>query len=89
MNPDRINALFEGGMSLLLLLNIRRLYLDKKLTGVSVWPTVFTSLWGAWNLYFYYAVGQIWSWYAGIAVFLANSAWVVLAVTYALRGRAK
>ena len=87
MTPDHINAAFEGGMSLLLLLNIHRLYVDKKLSGVSMWPTVFTSSWGAWNLYFYHHVGQIWSWYAGMAVFATNSAWVVLAVYYAIKNR--
>jgi len=82
MTPDRINAVFEGAGALLLLMNVWRLYCDKKLAGVALAPTAWFNAWGAWNLYFYYSIGQIASWYAGMAVFAANSAWVLLALWY-------
>jgi hypothetical protein len=83
MTPDLINAAFEAGGALLLWLNVRRLWRDKRLSGVSLFPTVWFNLWGLWNLYFYAAVGQKLSWAAGIGVFAVNSAWVLLALWFA------
>lgn len=82
MNPDRINALFELGAGLLLTLNVARLYKDKKLAGVSLFPTAWFNLWGAWNLHYYHALHQPLSWYAGWLVFAMNTAWVGMAVWY-------
>lgn len=44
MTPDTINAIFEGGGACLLLLNVHRLYLDKKLAGVALAPTVWLAI---------------------------------------------
>jgi hypothetical protein len=79
---DLVNATFEGGGALLLCLNVRRLYLDKRLSGVSLVPTVWWNLWGVWNVYFYYALEQTASFYAGIAVLVANTVWVAMALYY-------
>ena len=84
MNLDYINATFELGSACLLFLNVRRLYKDKKLAGVSIIPTAWFSLWGAWNLIYYKGLGQTFSWAAGIAVFLLNTTWVVMAISYKL-----
>jgi hypothetical protein len=89
MNPDTINAIFEGGGALLLLANIRRLYRDKRLAGVSLIPTVWWNLWGFWNVYFYHAIGTVLSFYAGIGVLVANTVWVALALYYRHAARAK
>ncbi len=79
---DQINAAFEVAGAVFMLLNIRRLLIDKKLAGVSIIPTVVYSFWGLWNLYFYPAVGQVLSFYAGIGIFVANLIWIALAVYY-------
>lgn len=83
MNPDVVNAIFEGGGAVLLLMNVRRLYLDKKLAGVALAPTVWFNVWGAWNLYYYAKLHQPWSWAAGVGVFLVNTTWVGMAIYYA------
>lgn len=85
--PDAINATFEGGGACLLCLNVRRLYLDKRLAGVALAPTVWFNVWGAWNLYYYASLSQFASWSAGIAVFVVNTTWVGLAVRYRRAGR--
>jgi len=85
MNADTINAIFEGGGACLLLLNVRRLYLDKKLAGVALAPTVWFNVWGAWNLFYYAHLGQYASWTAGVGVFLVNTIWVAIAVYYMRR----
>lgn len=85
MNPDILNAIFEGGGACLLCMNVHRLWKDKKLAGVALAPTLWFNLWGAWNLFYYHSIGQRWSWLAGMAVFAVNTAWVALALVY--RGR--
>ncbi len=80
MTADAVNALFEGFGAALLALNVRELWRTRRLVGVRVVPTAWFSLWGAWNLYYYHAIGQRLSWLAGLAVFCANSTWVLLAL---------
>ena len=82
---DFINAIFEGGGACLLLLNVRRLYLDKRLAGVALAPTIWFNVWGAWNLFYYFQLRQFASWSAGIGVFLVNTAWVSLALYYTVK----
>lgn len=89
MKPDYINAIFEGGGAFLLLMNVRRLYLDKKLAGVALAPTIWFNVWGAWNLYYYAELNQPLSWTAGVAVFLVNTTWVSMAVYYSSRDKKK
>jgi len=66
---------------------VRRLYLDKKLAGVALAPTVWFNVWGAWNLYYYRHLNQPLSWGAGFLVFLVNTTWVLMAVYYTRKGR--
>jgi len=82
MPVDTINAVFELGGAALLTINVRRLIRDKRLAGVSIIPTSWFSLWGAWNLIYYAALGQTLSWIAGIIVFMLNTFWVLLALYY-------
>lgn len=82
MSPDLGNAIFELGGAVLLWLNVARLYADKRLTGVSLIPTLWFNVWSVWNLWYYHALGQQLSWYAGIGVAVANTAWVAIALYY-------
>ena len=78
MTPDMINALFEFGAAIVLLLNSRAIIRDKGYAGVSVFPVAFFAAWGTWNLYFYPFLGQTWSFVAGVLVLLANLTWIGL-----------
>ena len=51
MSLDHVNAAFEGIGSVLLWLNVVQARRDRRMRGVSPWPAVFFSLWGAWNLF--------------------------------------
>lgn len=82
---DMINAAFEAGSAVLLWLNVHRLFKDKRLSGVSVFPVAWFSLWGGWNMVYYQQLEQRCSWAAGVAVFVANSVWLVLAIYYMFR----
>lgn len=82
MIADAINGTFEGGGSLLVLLNVYRLWKDKKVMGVSMIPAAFWTLWGYWNLYYYPHLNQWWSFTGGLGVVFGNSAWLALALYY-------
>jgi hypothetical protein len=85
MSPDVVNGLFECIGALVLSINVRQLLKDKVLRGVHIAPTVFYTLWGVWNLYYYPTLDQWFSFAGGVAVVLVNAAWVILAVYYARR----
>ena len=72
MMNDVLNGLFELIGALLICLHCRRLMADKKVAGVSPWPFVFFTTWGAWNLYYYPSVDCWWSFWGGTAVFTVN-----------------
>ena len=79
---DITNGVFEFGGACLLWLNVRRLWRDRKLAGVSLVPTIWFNAWGAWNLVYYFAIHQYVSWVAGMGVFVVNTTWVALALWF-------
>jgi hypothetical protein len=80
MTPDHINAAFELLGALFTWRNALQLYRDREVKGV-YWPiTAFFAAWGVWNLFYYPAIGQWLSFYAGIVLVLGNIVWVALAV---------
>lgn len=89
MSSDHFNALFEFISAMLLMINVVRLYKDKKLQGVSIVPTMFFTLWGFWNLYYYPSLNQFWSFVGGIFVVVVNLIWVIMALYYRSRNAEK
>jgi len=87
VTPDIANGIFEFVGALFICLSIRRLYLDKKVRGVSVVPITFFALWGWWNLYFYPSQGLWWSFLAGLFMVTANSVWLLQMGFYVLTER--
>jgi len=85
MHTDIINAIFELLAALFILNHCRVLYRDKQVKGVSVISALFFTLWGFWNLYFYPAVGQPFSFWAGAAVVTANAIYVGMLCHYDYR----
>jgi len=82
MNPDLINGLFELVGGYFTWMNAWTLHQEKEIKGV-YWPTtVFFTAWGLWNLYYYPALGQSFSFYAGIVLVLGNVVWVGLLMHY-------
>lgn len=59
--PDLINAGFQllGGYAVFL--HCRRLWGDKLVRGVSIPATCFFTVWGLWNLVYFWALDQWWS----------------------------
>jgi len=85
MTPDIVTGLFQTVAGLLLFRNSYLLWKHKKIRGVSLLPTVFFSIWGIWNLFYYPYLGQMVSFYAGIIVLSANTSWVGMAIYYMLK----
>jgi ABC-type transport system involved in cytochrome c biogenesis permease subunit len=83
---DVVNGAFELSGGLFLFLNVLRLLRDKKVSGVSLAPVIFFSVWGLWNLYYYPSLGQWCSLVGGVTVVIMNTVWVGLALYYG-RGR--
>ena len=86
---DLINAGFEAGGGLFILNHCRVLYKDKELKGVSIISTVFFSMWGAWNLYYYPSLDQWISFYGGLVITLANMLWVGMMIHYYNKNKTK
>lgn len=82
IKPDHINGIFEGVGSLTLWANFLKLRRDKVVQGVHIFPVVFFTAWGVWNLIYYPLLGQLWSFIGGLSVVFANSAWIFLAAKY-------
>jgi hypothetical protein len=85
MNADTINGLFECLGGVFIALSIRRLWIDKRVHGVSLVHPIFFNAWGFWNLYFYPAVNCWWSFWGGVGVVVTNTIWVSMMIYY--RGR--
>lgn len=79
---DTINGLFEVLGGIFILNHCRVLYKAKQLTGVSIISTVFFTLWGVWNLYFYPSLDQWVSFAGGVVITVANLLWVGMMVYY-------
>lgn len=82
MDYDIVNAAFETLGACLTALSVRRLYIDKRVRGVSIWPILFFFGWGVWNLFYYPSLGQYYSFYASIGLVLINGVWIAQMVYY-------
>ena len=83
---DIINALFEFFGGCFLWWNVRQLYHDKQIKGVSIVSIVFFALWGGFNLWFYPSVGAHWSFIAGLNIVAANVVWICQILYYKHKG---
>lgn len=79
---DAINASFEVLGALFVLNHCRVLHNDKKVSGVSILSVMYFTLWGFWNIYYYPSLGQMLSFYAGIAIVITNVLYVSLLLRY-------
>lgn len=80
MSPDLVNGIFEAGGAAMAWRNAAQLRKDKEIKGV-YWPIyVFYSAWGVWNLWYYPALEQWFSFYAGAVLVAGNLVWLAQAV---------
>jgi len=88
MWQDKVNSSLLGLSAILLAMNVRQLYQDKTVRGVSLWPVVLYDVWGIWDLYYFPSLNQ---WFSMCASFIAcciNTVWLALAIYYTYFKRA-
>jgi hypothetical protein len=73
-----VNALFELFAAVFVFVSVVKCYRDGSTKGVSLWTPGFFAMWGLWNLWYYPAVGDMLSFYAGMGVAAANLSWTGL-----------
>lgn len=77
-----LNAAFEAVGSIVIWLNVVRIRCDRTVKGSDWRVTAFYSAWGVSNLFYYPAVGDIYSAFACSGIALGNITWVVHALYY-------
>lgn len=82
MNNDLVNACFELLGGVFIFLNVRRLYYDKTIRGVSVITMSFFTVWSYWSLYYYLSLGQVLSFLSAILFMIFSTVWIVMVVYY-------
>jgi hypothetical protein len=82
---DAVNAAFEALFALLIWANVRRLLLDKRVEGVSLWVQGFACVYGFWAVFLYASLGMWLSFACQILMSLGSSVWLVLAFWYRRR----
>lgn len=87
VTADQINAVFQGGAGIMVLLHVRQAYIDKDVKGVSLVSVLFFVLWGAWNCYYLPYLQQWWSFAAGFVALAANTVWLLQLWHYKRRRR--
>ena len=82
---DSINGIFEIVGGLFVLCNVRRLYRDKKVRGVSIVAVGFFTVWGLWNLIYYPALDQWTSALGAGGVASASTVWMAQIAYYKMK----
>jgi hypothetical protein len=80
--PDLINGAFEAFGGVFIVINIHQLLKDKIVKGIHWGSTIFFTIWGIWNVYYYPFLGQWISFSGGLFIAVANIIWMCLRVYY-------
>jgi ABC-type uncharacterized transport system permease subunit len=87
MTPDLINGCLKSAGGFFIALSVRKLYHEKIVRGVSWIPVAFFSAWGYWNLFYYPALDQWFSFVGGVGIVLINTVWLAQIAYYLWRER--
>lgn len=79
---DLVNAIFESLAGFFILASCRRLYIDKRVRGVSWLQVAFFTSWGIWNLVYYPSLGQWLSFAGGVVLAATNLLYLSMMIYY-------
>lgn len=82
MTPDMMNASFEILGGVFLAPSVLKAWRGKMIRGVHWTTPMFFWSWGLWNVFYYPMIGQPLSAWAGLIVFVVNTAWFGLVLKY-------
>ena len=82
---DTINGFFLLGSSVAVLGHCHSAYRSKSAKGASLNALVFFTAWAVWNLFYYNALGQLFSFFCGIAAVFTNALYLWLLFHYSRR----
>lgn len=82
MIPDIINSIFEAFGGVFVLLNVFKLYKDKKVRGIHWGSTIFFTSWGLWNMWYYPHLHQLASFVGGCFLAGSNVIWFLMRLRY-------
>jgi hypothetical protein len=82
MTPDQINSIFPFVGCFVILLNIRKLYLDKEVKGIHWFPPLFFYCGQAWGVYFLYTLDQWYSLIAGFIFLMFSLLWYSMMIYF-------
>lgn len=85
-SPDLINGAFELWGGVMLWVNVKALWRDKRVLGISISTPAFFFVWGLWNLFYYPHLEQWASLVGAVFIVSANITWVMLALHYRKNG---
>lgn len=78
MSADLANGLWEAAGSLVGLLASLQVLRDRRVEGTRWWLPLFFWSWCAWNLWYYPAIDQWWSFLGACLMFLSNGTYACL-----------
>lgn len=87
LSPDLLNAVWEVSGGAFIATSVLQLYRDKIVRGVHWVHVSFFTAWGYWNLYYYPAIEQRWSFAGGVSVVAINTIWLAQLIYYSRKER--
>ena len=82
MKQDIVNGIFELGGALVSSLHVRRIVVDKSVSGVSWIAVLFFTAWGYWNVYYYPAIEQPFSGSCAVVLAMMNTVYLAMLIRY-------
>lgn len=83
---DIVNGGLEIFGALFLLLHVRQAMRSRSVSGASVWPVMYFTGWGTWNVVFYYpSLAQPLSWAGALLCVFAQVAYLSMFWRYRCR----
>lgn len=79
---DLINSFFKYGSGFFILPTLIELYKTQNPQGVSWIHVGFFSIWGIWNLYYFYQLNQKLSAIANLFLIIMNTTWLGMLIYY-------
>ena len=79
---DLIHGTFGIAITIFTILNIIKLYKDKKVRGVSILFPIYLCIFNTWNIFYLFNLHQILASISGILVLIVNSIWLGQMIYY-------